>query len=263
MGVAVIGKFSYIIVQKTGPLHQLASIAGGDRVSRKPKKPKKLDGESKKIAERLRRAIKRRRWKIEEFKELMRDLRKEKDIAGSRQQINNYLMGQETPKLRWLQEAAKLLHVRPEWLILGKGEPTEEEERIAISKQELPSIEEIGALPRERREDLNKFRQRFEETIFPEYFELTATIQLEFDNVFARYVKYVSPGLDVAGRLEAAQWLSAFLVNPFNPKTGPEVFGSIDVQSPEYTDFAWSMLHTLALAMRIIQAKRDTNVILE
>lgn len=52
--------------------------------------------------------------------------------------IQGYLRGEPEPSLRFIEEAARLLGVRGEWLAWGAGAPTEEEEAI---RRETPEEE--------------------------------------------------------------------------------------------------------------------------
>lgn len=81
------------------------------------------------VSGRLRRAMERRRgMSIRGLEEEMRE--READIT-SYGAVRNYVKGEKLPPLTFLEEAAEVLAVRPEWLILGSGEMTEPEETLA------------------------------------------------------------------------------------------------------------------------------------
>lgn len=78
--------------------------------------------------ERLRAAIERSEYSIRAFQRAM----EAKDVSGSTYPtINAYLKDESTPSLEFMEEAADLLAVRPEWLAFERGEPTTEQEENA------------------------------------------------------------------------------------------------------------------------------------
>ena len=93
------------------------------------------------FAERLRHAIETRmeRGSIREFHKRIA----ERDVSGSSYPvIHRYLKGEVMPPLDFLEAAAEVLRVRPAWLILGEGEPTEFE--TAVSEQQKKSPEDAA-----------------------------------------------------------------------------------------------------------------------
>lgn len=60
---------------------------------------------------------------------------KDRDVPGnSYAVIHRYLRGKATPPVAFLQAASEILGVRPEWLVLDKGEPTEIEQQMRGSE---------------------------------------------------------------------------------------------------------------------------------
>ena len=178
------------------------------------------------------------------------------DFQTTSQALHNYEKGKRRPSVEWLKATAKVTGDRPEWLILLDGERNEEDERTA---QRTGAIETIGAPVDEPATDQAQFRKKFAAD-FPEYYEdedgLTPTIKLEFENVYARYVKHVRGGMGWKERCKVACWLGGLLRSPFDaPQLGVNYEGlGIDVRSPEWTDFAWAMLHSVALAMSMTKS---------
>jgi len=83
--------------------------------------------------------------------------------------VNGYVSGTQEPSKEWLLEAAKMLEVRPEWLLTGDGpmteEPSEErdEEEAAKERAEAaPTKERADATPKKGRVDREPKKQRGE-----------------------------------------------------------------------------------------------------
>ncbi|MGQ0704381.1 MAG: helix-turn-helix domain-containing protein, partial [Gemmatimonadales bacterium] len=84
---------------------------------------------------------KRLRWAIREvFRGSIRQFQRgmdERGIAGSSPPaVNRYLKDLTEPSIKWLREAAGLLGVSEDWLILGKGQPTKLMEADAAAARE-------------------------------------------------------------------------------------------------------------------------------
>ena len=100
------------------------------------------------IAERLKYAIQKGTGpgagSIRKFHKLI----SEQDVPGnSYPVIHRYLRGAAKPPLAFLEAAADLLGVRPAWLILGDGKPTEREQALdALGTDEPPQPRERNAL---------------------------------------------------------------------------------------------------------------------
>ncbi len=77
------------------------------------------------IGERLRWALEHREISIRAFQQEMHSMQ----VPGSSYPaVHRYLKGETTPSVEFLMKAAGFLKVRPAWLIVGDGFPTEEEQ---------------------------------------------------------------------------------------------------------------------------------------
>jgi len=86
---------------------------------------------------RLRTALERREISIREFQRLMEAT----GIEGtSYPAVHRALQGKPVPAIDFLEGAARILDVRREWLILGAGEMTEEEQRKTTEAPEPPAM---------------------------------------------------------------------------------------------------------------------------
>jgi hypothetical protein len=203
----------------------------------------------------------RLRWAIEDYNyltikavnELIKPKLKERKVRGvSHQSINDYLHDKVTPRIDFLAVAAEVLDVRVEWMAFKSGEPTVAEEIRAAEARSKTPLELIGALGTDGPDDLKKFRKSFNKRC-SWYDMLTPTIQLEFDNIFARYVKHISPRLAAPDRLMVADALAKCIVAPFDLRGSPATWDDLDFARPEFTDYTWAMLHALGLAMNLVR----------
>lgn len=80
------------------------------------------------VADRLERALEQRDESIRGFQRRMA----ERDVRGSSYpSVHGYVRGDATPSVEFLRQAADVLGVREEWLVLGKGEPTAPEQGLS------------------------------------------------------------------------------------------------------------------------------------
>lgn len=122
------------------------------------------------LADRLERALEQRDESIRGFQKQM----EERDVRGSSYpSVHGYVRGDATPSVEFLREAADVLGVREEWLVLGKGEPTAPEEGLA-------GLRGSGSGPQER------LRERIC-SAYPGVERMRVAEQEVFMSVLARY----------------------------------------------------------------------------
>lgn len=85
------------------------------------------------VASRLREAIKDSKFgSIRQFQKAIHPVAQEREVRGSSySMVHQYLQGEATPPLEFVEIAGEVLSVRPAWLAFGEGRRTEVEEVIA------------------------------------------------------------------------------------------------------------------------------------
>jgi hypothetical protein len=143
--------------------------------------------------------------------------------------------GDYQPQLDWLVAAAKILHVRLAWLVAGEG-PMELGE-AGVSSRPIWQVAGCGE------SEKDSFMARFSEG-FPEYGSMTETLQLVFNNMFARWVGSMDlDQLTIEERAGKAVQLGGLLTAPLR------LFQPGQMHTRRYTDFMLSQLNALGLAM--------------
>lgn len=125
--------------------------------------------------------------------------------------VHGYLKEDSTrePSLDFLNEAARILGVRREWLILGEGRPTEVEEATLPSGEDVDledtpwdSLEDVpGPETESRTEEIRGGKDTIREKLREEYpalwFALPASVRPQFLRTFSRYALVAEDGGEV------------------------------------------------------------------
>jgi hypothetical protein len=214
-------------------------------------------GNGDRLAARLSEAYRERYGSVLKFQKAIEAhaQKQKKEIKGDDYpSVRAYVKGIRQPRPDWLEVAAEVTGYRAEWLAFGSGERTPEDQKVADANRGKTPIELIAPEGvRISDSDAEAFRRQFKND-GALYYTLTPTLQLMFDNVYARLVKYTAREIEageVDFRLACANRLVETLRTGFSvePPEGPK--------SLEFTDYAWSLLHTIALSLR---AKVDAVV---
>jgi hypothetical protein len=187
------------------------------------------------LGERLQRALRQRGLRVKPFAEEMRDLGAPQ---SSYPMVRRYLdpSGDYTPRQDWLVKAARLLRVRLAWLVAGDG-PME----LGEAGVESRPIWEVAKCETATEKDV--FVRHFDEG-FREYGGMTETIQLVFNNMFARWMGSMDlDALTVEERADKAVQLGELLMAPLR------VFQPGELHTRRHTDFMLGQLSALGLAM--------------
>lgn len=187
------------------------------------------------LAERLKLALVKRGHKV---KPLAKTIRDRGIPRSSYSMVRRYLEsdGDYQPQQDWLVEAAKILRVRMAWLVAGEG-PMELGE-FSVPTRPIWEVAGCGE------SDKGAFMARFSHD-FPDYGEMTETLQLVFRNMFARWLGSMDlDQLTIEERADKAVQLGRLLVAPlrlFQPGK--------KLHTRRNTDFMLSQLSALGMAM--------------
>lgn len=172
--------------------------------------------------------------------------------------VYDYVMGRKVQPLTFLKDAAAVLDVRIEWLVLGSGQPT--------SRAEL--------LIRDLRRGETSFDSSLRELIWhaePELRQFRAPTQEQFVHVLTRYVLSASNGRDAVGSeegrkaiVELASDLLFLILLPINRSSWG--FERVGLPGKERDVFAGSVLLALDMLIpgpgqgRSIEAARESLI---
>jgi transcriptional regulator with XRE-family HTH domain len=198
----------------------------------------------KAIAERLRQAVKDSRKSI---RWLQRTLAAQHVKGSSYATVHAYLQGRTEPPQDFLRTVARVLNVRPEWLIAGEGAATQAALRV---ESWLDPWEEVGTAAGKR-------MQRTRELLLkqlPVFERLPRTVRHLLTDALVRY-EAGTPGRHVTDErlAELARQLWALMARPlrtwgFRNDLDPER-GELLLQSRDFADYGVAMLHALMLAL--------------
>lgn len=195
------------------------------------------------FGQRLRRAIEE--WgSIRAFQRAMEERLADTDVDGySYPSINEYLKGEVSPRLAFVEHAAAVLGVRPAWLVTGDGEPTDAEE--AASRYGADSQDPATRLLQAIRHRYGGFGE--------DHLGISRSQQRLFLQLLVRYVQAAPDGnslldfeqppeelLEIAGDLHFLVWL------PLQARSWG--FKGLDYRGRhQLNEYATAMMHALSL----------------
>ena len=199
-----------------------------------------------KVGERLQEALNRKGWSAYKLSEAMKARGFQR---CSHPTIRRYLLGETQPQQEFIHGAARILEVRPEWLLGDTGGPL-----VGGHEVTATALYEMACGPDEDDESRLDF-DRVLRRKFQEYGDLTPLVSILFGNTYARLVKYKAAqredALGATERAECAGDLGGRLLNDWHKFRGTpnrteweSVFAS-----REFTDYAVARLHAMMLAM--------------